>query len=42
MGNTNNFNVEHYLEIRRVSYPIDRIKKDINKIGFNIEKHIKF
>jgi hypothetical protein len=29
---------EHYWEIGALNYPLNRIKEDINKEGFNIQK----
>ena len=34
----NNFNGEHYWEIGKDAYPLNRIIKDIESVGFNIKK----
>ena len=36
------FNGEHYWDIGKASYPLNKITKDIEKAGFNIKKHTEF
>ena len=38
MENMNNFEEEHYWEIGKVSYPLNKITKDIEGAGFKIIK----
>ena len=38
VGNINNFDEEHYWEIGKAGYPLNRIVRDIQKVGFKIEK----